>query len=156
MKMKSTSVFVISVALSLLGGASVQASEQKVKMKDLPAAVQKTVRERSQGETIRGLSMEVEKGKTIYEAELTVNGHKKDISMDAAGTVVEVEEEVTLESIPAAAKSAIQKAAGTGKVLKVESVTHGTTLVAYEAQVMKGTKKSEVRVKPDGTPAPED
>jgi uncharacterized membrane protein YkoI len=154
--MKRTSIFVISAALVLLGGASVKGSEKKVKMEDLPAAVQKTVKEQSKGGTIRGLSMEVEKGKTIYEAALTVNGHKKDISMDASGAVVEVEEEVALESIPAAAKSAIQKAAGTGKVLKVESVTHGTTLVAYEAQVMKGTKKSEVRVKPDGTSAPED
>jgi uncharacterized membrane protein YkoI len=144
-----------SAALILFGGASVQASEKKVKMEDLPAAVQKTVKEQSKGGTNRGLSMEVEKGKTIYEAELTVNGHKKDISMDAAGTVVEVEEEVALESIPAAAKAAIQKGTGTGKVLLVESVTHGSTVVAYEAHVMKGAKKSEIRVKPDGTPAPE-
>jgi uncharacterized membrane protein YkoI len=154
--MNRTSVFLVSGALALLGGVSVNGSEKKVKMEDLPAAVQKTVRAQSQGGTVRGLSMEVEKGKTIYEAELTVNGHKKDISMDAAGTVVEVEEEVVLDSIPAAAKAAIQKGAGTGKITLVESVTHGSTVVAYEAHVMKGAKKSEIRVKPDGTPAPED
>jgi hypothetical protein len=153
--MKRASVLVIGAALVLSGGAALNGSEKKVKMEDLPAAVQKTVKEQSQGGTIRGLSMEVEKGKTIYEAELTVNGHKKDISMDASGVVVEVEEEVALDSIPAAAKTAIQKGAGTGKILLVESVTHGSTLVAFEAQVMKGAKKSEIRVKPDGTPAPE-
>jgi len=146
----------LSVSLLLAGLGLAWASEKKVKMEDLPPAVQATVREQSKGATIRGLSMEVEKGKTIYEAELTVNGHGKDVSIDASGAIVEVEEEVALESIPAAAKSALLKAAGAGKVLKVESVTQGSTVVAYEATVMKGTKRSEVRVKPDGSPAPED
>jgi len=132
-------------------------ADTPVKMADLPAAVQKTVKEQSQGATIRGLSKEVEKGKTTYEAELRVNGHNKDITIDETGTVIEVEEEVPIASVPAAAKEAIEKAAGKGKVLKVETVTHGNTLVAYEAVVQKtpGGKKSEVRVDPQGKPAPE-
>jgi precorrin-3B methylase len=75
--------------------------------------------------------------------------------MDQKGTVIEVEEEVPFENIPSRAKSAIEKAASGGKVLKVESVVHGAAVVAYEAQVQRGSKRSEVRVSPEGKPAPE-
>ena len=131
------------------------ASDKPVKMKDLPPAVQRTVQEQSKGATIRGLSTELEHGKTIYEVEMTVNGHGKDVSMDASGAVIEVEEEVALGSIPAAARAAIVKAAAGGKIAKVEKVTGGKE-VAYEAALRKDGKRSEVRVSADGSMLPED
>jgi len=84
-----------------------------------------------------------------------VNGHGKDVSMDASGTVIEVEEEVALGSIPAAARAAIEKAAAGGKIAKVEKVT-GEKEVAYEAALRKDGKRSEVRVSADGSMLPED
>ena len=135
--------------------ANAFASDKPVKMKDLPPAVQRTVQEQSKGATLRGLSTEVEHGKTIYEVEMTVNGHGKDVSMDASGTVIEVEEEVALGSIPAAARAAIEKAAAGGKIAKVEKVT-GEKEVAYEAALRKDGKRSEVRVSADGSMLPED
>lgn len=153
--MKTLPGFALCVAL-LLSVTVAVGSEQHVKMTDLPPAVQKTVREVSQGATIRGFAKEVEHGKTEYEVEMTVNGHGKDVSMDSNGAVLEVEEEVKLDDIPAVAKSAIEKSAAGGTVLKVESVTQGGTLKTYEAVVQRGGKKSEVRVDPQGNPAPED
>nr|HEV7955367.1 hypothetical protein [Candidatus Acidoferrales bacterium] len=82
--------------------AAANAQEKKIAKADLPAAVQKTVDAQTQGATIRGFSTEIENGKRIYEAELTVNGHSKDISMDKDGNVIEVEEEVSLDSLPQA------------------------------------------------------
>jgi uncharacterized membrane protein YkoI len=154
--MKFCAKLVLATGLVFLCGTICKAQEKKVKMSDLPAAVQATVKEQSKGATLRGLAKEVEKGKTFYEAELTVNGHGKDISMDETGQVVEVEEEVPLNKIPSAAKAAIEKGAAGGKIAKVESVTQGEKLVAYEAQVRKAGKHSEVRVDPNGNPAPED
>ena len=143
-----------AVALTI-GSINAFASEKPVKMKDLPPAVQRTVQEQSKGATIRGLSTEVEHGKTIYEVEMTVNGHGKDVSMDASGAVLEVEEEVALESIPAAAQAAIKKAAGSGQITKVEKVSGGKE-TAYEAGLRKNGKHSEVRVSADGRLLPED
>lgn len=150
-------------ALGVIGSvaflcAMVSLADTPVKMADLPPAVQATVKEQSKGAVLRGLSKEVEKGKTIYEAELKMNGHNKDVSIDADGNVIEVEEETPIAAVPATAKAAILKGAGKGKVLKVEAVTQHGTLVAYEAVVQKtvGGKKSEVRVSPDGKPAPEE
>lgn len=128
------------------------AQEKRIQRSDLPAAVQKTVDEQAKGATIRGFSTETEKGQTIYEAELTVNGHTKDISIDANGNILEIEEQVEFDSLPAAVREGLQKKAGAGKITKVESITKGGKLVAYEAVVRTGHKRAEVQVGPDGKP----
>jgi uncharacterized membrane protein YkoI len=136
-----------TIALSALatGGVLAQDSEKKVNMQDLPAAVQKAVKGYSKEAKIRGLATEMDNGKTVYEAELTVAGHSKDVTFDADGHVVSIEEETTLANIPAAARDAIQRAAGKARVTEVEAVTErGKTF--YEAQIKRAGKKSEVKV----------
>ena len=49
-----------------------------------------------------------------------------------------------------AAREVLQSKAGTGKILKVESLTKHDKLVAYEAVVQNGNKKKEIQVGPDG------
>jgi hypothetical protein len=142
----------VAVGMWLCAAALIQAQETRVKMADLPDAVKHTVEEQSKGATIRGFTKEVEKGKTYYEAELTVDGHHKDILMDASGAVVEVEERVSMDAVPAAAKAGLEKRAGKGKITSVESITKGGKIVAYEAVVQTGTKKSEIQVDRDGKP----
>lgn len=142
-----------SILAALVGGLAIaQASgDKKVKMQDLPAAVQQAVKTHSQGATVRGFSMEVEGGKNLYEAELFVNGHTKDITFDEQGNVVAAEEETSLDKIPPAAAAAIQRGAADGKINVVEAVTeNGKT--SYEAQIVKGKKRSEIRVDGDGQP----
>jgi uncharacterized membrane protein YkoI len=126
------------------------AAETAVKMKDLPPAVQKTVAEQTKGAQIKGISKEVEKGKTTYEVETMLNGKSRDLTFDAAGTLVSVEEAVALDTIPAAAKASIEKLAVGGKIKSVESVTKGQT-VSYEAVIVKGLEKSEVVVAANGS-----
>jgi uncharacterized membrane protein YkoI len=142
------------VVLSLVTGLAVltsaQAQEKKIKREDLPPAVEKTVAAQSQGAAIKGFSSEVEGGETLYEVELTMNGHGKDISMDKDGKIVEVEEEVAMDSLPPQVKAGLTKAAGSGTITKVESLTKGVKLVAYEADVKNGSKRSEVQVGPNG------
>jgi len=146
---KMLTLALLGSVLLLLGVAQGQ-SEKRVKMKDLPKAVQQTVQEQSKGATLKGLAKEVEEGKTFYEAELMVNGHTKDVLIDPSGAVVEVEEEMPLTSLPAEVKAEFEKQAGKGKILKVESVTKGGTLAFYEAKIKKAGKTSEVKVGPDG------
>jgi len=124
--------------------------EKKIKRADLPPAVAKTVAAISQGAIIKGFSQEVENGQTLYEAEMTVNGHGKDVNIDSRGAVVEVEEQVEMDSLPSAVKEGLQAMAAKGKIIKVESITKHDKLVAYEAQVRTDGKKSEFQVGPDG------
>jgi uncharacterized membrane protein YkoI len=128
------------------------AAEKTVAMKDLPAAVQKTVQEQTKGAEIKGLSTETEHGKTTYEVETIANGKHRDLEIDSKGVVTEVEDETDIASLPAAAKATIGKKAMGGRIVMVETVTAGTAIVAYEAEyVDKNGRKREVRVKPDGT-----
>ncbi len=142
---------VILVA-GLLFTASASAQEKKIKRADLPPAVEKTVAAQSAGATVRGFSEEKEKGQVYYEAEMTVNGHSKDVLIDSNGAIVEVEEEVALDALPAPVKAGLQSKAGSGKILKIESITKHAKLVAYEAKLITNGKKSEIQVGPDGKP----
>lgn len=142
--------FVLITTLSLTTIALAQ--EKKIERKDLPPAVEKTVEAESQGATIKGFSQEKENGQTNYEAELTVNGHSKDVLIDANGHVVEVEEQVALDALPAAVRDGLQAKAGAGKIVKVESLTKHDKLVAYEAVVQTAGKKKEIQVDPNGKP----
>jgi hypothetical protein len=142
-----------SFAILLIGLAIVsvaQAQERKLKREQLPPAVEKTVARESQGATIKGFATEVDKGKRLYEVSLEVNGHSKDISMDKQGNVLEIEEQVTMDSLPAAVQEGLKKAAGAGTIGLIESLTKGGTLVAYEAHVTTGKKRSEIQVGPNG------
>ena len=145
----------MNTQLCILTGATLAAglafaAEKPAKLSDLPPAVQKAIEAQTKGAEIKGFSTETEKGKTFYEAETRLNGHGRDLLFDKNGTLVEVEEETALEAIPAPARSAIQKKAADGKVLKVEMVTSGSS-VSYEAEIEKNGKKSEFAVKSDGT-----
>lgn len=126
--------------------------EKKIQRSDLPPAVEDTVAAESRGALIRGFSMENENGQTYYEAEMTMNGHGRDVLIDKSGAIVEVEEQVLFDSLPASVRDGLQAKAGKGKIVKIESITKRNLLVAYEAKVLTGTKKSEVQVGPDGKP----
>jgi hypothetical protein len=136
------------ISLALLLSLCAIAQEKKVQRSALPPAVEKTVQ--AQTATIRGFSQERENGQTFYEAEMTVDGHSKDILMDATGAIVEVEEQVAFDALPAAVKAGLQSKAGKGKIVKVESVTKHDKLVAYEAQITTNGKHTEAQVGPDG------
>jgi uncharacterized membrane protein YkoI len=149
--MTKTHMVAFAAGILVLAG-SASAQEKKIKRSDLPPAVEKTVAAQSAGATIHGFSTEKENGQTLYEVEMTVNGHSKDVSMTADGSIVEVEEQVALDSLSPEVKAGLQAKAGSGKILKVESLTKKNKLVAYEAKVETNGKKSEVQVGPDGKP----
>lgn len=137
---------VVLIATGSLG------QERKIQRSDLPTAVEDTVAAESRGAVIHGLSMENENGQTYYEAELTVNGHRRDVLIDKSGAVVEVEEQIPFELLSPSVRRGLQVKAGRGKIVKVESISKHNRLLAYEAKVLTGTRKSEVRVGPDGEP----
>src|SRR5207302_10907040 len=103
-----------AVALTLIATALcvvpsvAEEHEKKINRSDLPPAVEKTVAAQTQGAIIRGFSEEKENGQTFYEAELMVNGHSKAVLMDANGGIMEVEEQVELDSLPTGVRDGLQ------------------------------------------------
>jgi head-tail adaptor len=149
--MKQSYRFAVAVVIVALCYAS-WAADKKVKFEDLPAPVQQTARTESAGATVRGYSTEVENGRTEYEVQLTVNGRKRDVSIDSSGKVLERETEIELKSVPEAARQGLEKLAAGGHIDKVEEVTSDRA-TAYEAVIHGKKGKREIRVLADGRPA---
>src|SRR5260370_2108114 len=117
------SIGTIILIAGLLFAALAAAQEKKIKRSYLPPAVEKTVSAQSVGATIKGFSKENEKAQTYYEPQMIVNGHTKDVLIDINGAIVEVEEQVAMDALPADVKAALQARAGEGKLVKVETIT---------------------------------
>ena len=135
---------------TMFAAALAESAEKKVERSALPKAVEKTVAEQSQGATIKGISSETEDGVFEYEVEMTVDGHGRDIAIAKDGTLLEIEDEVAMNTLPANVQGALTAKAAGAKITKVESLRRRGKLVAYEAATLKGTKKGEIQVGPSG------
>ena len=140
----------IIVLFTTLGCAALLPAKS-LTLQDLPPEVQKTVQAELKGGQIRGIGKETEHGVAQYEVETMLNGKHRDFNVDTKGKVLLVEEETTIDAIPAPAKAAILKKTGDGKVGMVELfIRNGETM--YEAEyTAKSGRKHEVLVKADGT-----
>jgi hypothetical protein len=139
----------IVFAVTALAGSVFAA---KLTVKDLPAAAQKTVNDTLKGGEIKSIGKETEHGVAQYEIETILNGKHRDFNVDTKGKLVVLEEETTLDAVPAAAKAAILKKVGDGKLAMVETFTKPGADTMYEAAyTTKAGKKHEVLVKADGT-----
>ncbi|HVO98741.1 MAG TPA: hypothetical protein VMT15_11775 [Bryobacteraceae bacterium] len=127
------------------------AAEKKLALKDLPPAVQKTVQEEAKGAEIKSIGKETEHGVAQYEIETILNGKHRDFNVDTKGKLLLVEEETTIDAVPAAAKAAILKKVADGKLGMVETFTRNGETMFEAAYTTKAGKKHEVLVKADGT-----
>jgi uncharacterized membrane protein YkoI len=126
-------------------------AQKKLTLKDLPAPVQATVQSELKGGEIRNIGKETEHGVAQYEIETLREGKHRDFNVDTKGKLLLVEEETTLDTVPAAARAAILKKVADGKLRMVELfMRNGETM--YEAGYStKAGKRHEVLVKADGT-----
>ena len=129
------------------------AAEKSLQLKDLPAAVQKSVADNAKGGEIKNISMEKEKGVSQYEVETMLNGKHRDFNVDGKGALLVVEEETAIDSVPAVVKAAMVKKAGTGKITMVETVVKSGVTQFEAAITSKAGKKSEALFNADGTAA---
>jgi len=118
----------------------------------LPAPVGKTLDGQTQGAQVESRSLVSKAGKTYYEVELQVSGHKKELLIEQSGELTRIEEVVPIESVPPIVKSAIEKRASQGKLLKVKTIIFKGKLVAYEAAVDVKGLKSEFKLTPEAQP----
>ena len=148
--MRYARLITMTCATAALSGMCV-AQEKRIERSALPAAVARTVDQETRGATVKGFSTEREHGKQVYEAETVIDGHTRDIEIAPDGTLNEVEEEVAFGSLPEGVKQGLTSKAAGAKITKVESLTKGGKLVAYEATTLTtGGKRGEVQVGPEG------
>ncbi len=153
--MKRKSVGLIVVGCGILGsltlavwanGREQEADEEKVTMEQLPPKVKEAVQKVVGSNPIKEIEREREHGIVIYEVEWTVNGKEREAEFTADGHLLELEEEVNANEVPAAVRQAAAEALGKG--LKVEF--ERKTIVLYEAEAKVDGKEREVLILPTG------
>lgn len=85
----------IGMAIPVVADEKGKSREEKVKLRDCPAAVQKTINDQAEGGKVLEVEKETNKdGTVIYEAEVKkTSGKKIEISVAEDGKLIEVEDE---------------------------------------------------------------
>jgi hypothetical protein len=150
---KINSVRTFAVYLSVVALCSfAQAKEKSLDLKSLPAVVRTAIQENLRGGEIKNISKEKEDGVVQYEVETRLNGKSRDFNVDSVGKLLLVEEETSLNAIPAEAQAGIIRKSGSGKITVVETFSKPGQPLVYEAGYTdKAGRRHEVLVKTDGT-----
>ena len=156
--MRAQTLVLAASSLAIVAlGASVGAREiqgRSLQLRDLPAAVQRTVQDNLKGGAIKNIGKETEDGAEQYEIETVLNGRSRDFNVDIEGHLLVVEEATTIDAIPAAAKAGILKTVADGKLTSVETFTKTGQPTMYEAAYTdRADRRHEVLVNADGTVA---
>lgn len=141
----------------------VQEQAKKAKV-ELPAAVEKAVKDNVPGAEIDIMTVEKESGIALYDIEFKAG--KGEIEVAEDGTVMDVATIIAMKDVPKAVAEAIQKAAEGAIIkqlersevraeLKIEGekgtiVKLASPKYVYEAEIVKGGQTGEIQVDPDG------
>jgi len=142
------------VAVALLGGLIAFAQpkpaapeqERKVKEAEVPKAALDALKKVADKATIKEFAEEIEHGAKFYEGTWTGPGGNVDCLVTENGDLVEIEEVISADKVPAASRAAAEKEAGKDAKLTWEK----KTVVMYEVHYKKGDKGQEMILTPDG------
>ncbi len=83
---------IVAISIAIIGSlacpvflTAAEENEQTVKMTDLPAAVQTTIKDKAGSNKIVKIEKKTEEGKTVYEAVVNKKGKEWSIEVDANG-----------------------------------------------------------------------
>jgi hypothetical protein len=122
------------------------ASERKVKEAEVPAAALAALKKQAGGAAITEFAEEIEHGGKFYEGSWKGPDGAVDVLVTQAGDLVEIEESVPADKVPAAVRAALEKSAGKDSGATWERKTY----IAYEAHYKKDGKGQETLFLPDG------
>lgn len=128
-------------------------SERKVTEADVPKAALNALVKMARNAEITEFAEEIEHGSTFYEGSWKNKaGANVDVLVTKAGAVVEIEESIPADKVPAAALKAAKKAAGENAKFSCEK----KTMILYEIKFTKDGASHEVLLTPDGRIAEEE
>jgi uncharacterized membrane protein YkoI len=129
-----------------------------VAMNQLPAAVQKTIREQQAGRTVEDIDKEMWNGQTVYEVEFKERGPNSRIHIASDGTLVvdkpgavrSLLKGTQLSDTPKAVQATVKRIAGNAEIADVDKETwQGRN--AYEVEIRREGANRELLIAEDGT-----
>ncbi|MFQ6036713.1 MAG: PepSY-like domain-containing protein [Sedimentisphaerales bacterium] len=129
------------------GEAEAGEIERQVTEVEVPKAALAALTKMAAGAVIYEFAEEIEHGSTFYEGSWKKpSGANVDVIVTPTGDLVEIEEQVSADQVPAATLKTARKAAGRKAKLAFEK----KTMILYEVKFQKGGLGYELLLSPDG------
>ena len=128
-----------------LPGASLAAQDS------LPQAVASAFHQAYPAARVLHVSKERRDGKVVYEIESQDGGTRRDLIYSPAGAVLEIEERIPADSVPALVRAAAEQRVAGGTLVAAERVTRGTVLL-FEVQLRLNGRSHFLTYDPEGRP----
>lgn len=155
----------VALGIGAVATQKMMDDEIEVSIDAVPPAVKATILAQANGNAVKEIEMETEDGRTVYEAEIVIDGQETDIVVAADGTLLgnkvdddeegddeeeEDEVQVSLAELPEAVRATLVKEAPNAEIKELERETEdGQTL--YSADVVIDGQAFEIEIAPSGT-----
>jgi hypothetical protein len=131
------------------------AQDEKVDVDKLPAKVSATLKARFPGAKITTATKTLENGEVIYDIEMTRAGRKHEMDLKEDGSIVNFENEIAVNALPAAVVAAVKTKYPGSTIKEAMEVMvikdKKDTVEEYEVIIETAEKKEvELAVSPDG------
>jgi hypothetical protein len=115
----------------------------------LPSAVASAFHQAYPAARVLHVSKERRDGNVVYEIESRDGDTRRDLIYSTAGAVLEIEERIPADSVPAAVRAAAQRRVVGGTLVGAERVTRGTVIL-FEVQLRLNGRSRFLTYDPEG------
>jgi len=133
------------VAAVALPGASLAGQDS------LPPAVASAFQQAYPVARVLHVSKERRDGRVVYEIESRDGATRRDLIYSPAGAVLEIEERIPVDSVPAVVRAAAERRVARGTLVGAERVTRGTVIL-FEVQLRLNGRSRFLTYDPEGRP----
>ncbi len=144
--MKSLSCTLILLLAGIVGLAAAEISKP-IKFKQLPAAVQKTVKAQVSGGRLANIDKVIEDGETRYDVELDKDGVERSLSVAPAGRLISWQ--MFVSELPGTVRKTIQAQVGEGKLGEIDKTFEDGSFT-YDVELTKNGVARSFTVGTDG------
>ena len=117
----------------------------------LPPAVASAFHQAYPAARVLHVSNERRDGKVAYEIESRDGDTRRDLIYSPAGAVLEIEERIPVDSVPAVVRAAAERRVVGGTLVGAERVTRGTVIL-FEVQLRLNGRSRFLTYDPEGRP----
>jgi hypothetical protein len=132
--------------------ATLSAGEKTISKKDVPEAVIKAFNDTYPNGSVKRYAKEKENGETFYEIESIEGSISRDLLFSPDGNIEEIEERISIDSIPNAIRVSLSVNYRNNKIISAEKTTSGKT-ITYGVIIRVKNRKREIVYNSDGSVA---
>jgi uncharacterized membrane protein YkoI len=149
--MKTKAWVIAAMAASWVVFGQANAEEKALHKSQVPKAVLEAFEKAYPNMKDVEFEKEMFNGQAAYELEYKTNNEEHEVLYSADGTLLQKEEEIEGETLPAAVKDAIRKAYPKAEIKEVEKIMKpDNALMGYEVEIVTAGKEIELELDTQG------